>query len=197
VSEPSRLERRLAVCEGHWALGERTEAVSALERANAEEPTHPSIAALSAQLLEELDPHDAEGIRERLILLCDAGAGESEESNPTLPPLSTSTLAELLAAQGHEEKALRVAEDVLRRNPNDARARAMRERLAPAPAPRAQKSARTESVRAVAGVRAADGVRAAPGARTADAVRAELERWLANLTSRRPRSPRSHGGAMR
>lgn len=170
MSEPSRLERRLALCEGHWALGERAEAVAALERAAADSPSDPRIGAESARMLEELgDGADADGIRERLLQLCDAAADETDEAE-ALPPLATSTLAELLAAQGHEEKALRVAEDVLRRNPNDARARAMQARLAVAPPP--------------------------PPASGERRVLAELERWLANLKSRRTRSPRSHGGAM-
>ena len=48
-----------------------------------------------------------------------------------MPSLSTSTLAELLADQGHAEQALRVAEDVLRRDPEDTRAQAVRGRLQP------------------------------------------------------------------
>ena len=38
-------------------------------------------------------------------------------------------LAKLLADQGYSEKALRVAEDVLRKNPDDQRASAVRDRL--------------------------------------------------------------------
>lgn len=44
-----------------------------------------------------------------------------------LPPLATSTVAELLADQGNFEQAIYVAKDVLRRNPADLRARAVRE----------------------------------------------------------------------
>lgn len=45
------------------------------------------------------------------------------------PLPSTPTVAELLAEQGHTDRALAVTDDVLRRNPRDARALAMRERL--------------------------------------------------------------------
>ena len=44
-------------------------------------------------------------------------------------PLATPTVARLLAEQGHPEKALAVADDVLRRNPGDARALAVRASL--------------------------------------------------------------------
>lgn len=53
------------------------------------------------------------------------------DDEPTDPParFATSTLAELYAAQGLPKRALDAAEDVLRRNPGDERARALRDRM--------------------------------------------------------------------
>ncbi len=51
------------------------------------------------------------------------------------PALATPTMAELLEQQGHAEKALEVAERALARNPGEARALAVRNRLSPSPSP--------------------------------------------------------------
>ena len=81
--------------------------------------------------------------------------GDFDALEATSPSLSTSTLAELLARQGHEDRALLVAEDVLRRNPRDARALALKRRI----------------------------LEGAP-VRREDRVIEELERWLARARRR-------------
>ena len=62
-----------------------------------------------------------------------------------LPPLATSTVAELLADQGNFEQAVHVADDVLRRNPSDARAQAVRNLVESKAPPQADAIAALES----------------------------------------------------
>ena len=67
------------------------------------------------------------------------GARENEWKGP--PPVATVTLAEIYAAQGHLDRALRMLDEVLAKEPDHDPARALRDRLAagvdiPAPAPR-------------------------------------------------------------
>jgi tetratricopeptide (TPR) repeat protein len=123
-----RGELRLSIAKGHWALGEHDEALSALERAVEEDPCD--------SLREFAGDLDADSLRgplaERLAAIRDAlarAAAPADDAELAVPRLSTPTLAELLADQGHAGKALRVAEEVLRRRPDDERALAVRERL--------------------------------------------------------------------
>jgi hypothetical protein len=76
-------------------------------------------------------------------------------------PLATPTVARLLAEQGHPEQALLIAADVLRRNPDDARALAVRASLERPAAPERTPSGRNGR------------------------IVAELERWLGNLVRRK------------
>jgi tetratricopeptide (TPR) repeat protein len=158
---------RVDLARGHWQLGERGEAIACLERAAAASPLHDGLLALVETCLEDLESGGAEEMALRLAALrariLDAQDEHSSEAMPA--PLATPTVAKLLADQGHPEKALAVADDVLRRNPGDARALAVRASLAqPPPARRPQSSSNARVV-------------------------AELERWLANLARR------NHGGA--
>jgi hypothetical protein len=178
------MQKRLELAEGHWELEEPEDALVALERGVAETPEgerpDPRVAALAGRWLAELGGSGGTAaIRSRLRALRDWSqwgrpAPEAEppeavaepddlEEEPVLelrPPMATSTVAGLLADQGHHEEALRVAEEVLRRNPADERARAVRERLDPAWASD-RRRARVER------------------------IVAELERWLTNLDSYR------------
>jgi tetratricopeptide (TPR) repeat protein len=161
-------EVRLGLAQGHWEIGEYEEALRCLERALEEpsdDPQDPRLGELASRLVGELSGQAGAGasedLRTRLYRVLEAASASDELSGS----IATPTLAELLAEQGHAEKALRVAEDVLRKNPEDTRARAVRERLQPSP-PSAHPEARPESRR--------DG----------DAVIAELERWLGNLRRR-------------
>lgn len=156
----ARVERRLELAAGHWELGEHPEAVVALERAVSEEPRSERIAALAEGWLQELDPGCEADLRERLHALCVAARADGD-----LPPVATSTVAELLAEQGHVDQAQRVADEVLRRNPTDERALTVRRRLRP-----------VEPVQT-----APTGVD--PG--RAERISSELERWLGNLERRR------------
>src|SRR3954468_21046092 len=56
------------------------------------------------------------------------GARENEWKGP--PPVATVTLAEIYAAQGHLERALRMLDEVLAKEPDHDPARALRDRLA-------------------------------------------------------------------
>lgn len=158
---------RVDLARGHWRLGERPEAIACLERAAAALPLHDGLLALVESCLEDLESGGAEELALRLAALrariLDA---QDEHAAVAMPaPLATPTVARLLAEQGHPEKALAVADDVLRRNPGDARALAVRASLEkPRPAKRSRSNLNTRVI-------------------------AELERWLSNLARR------NHGGA--
>jgi hypothetical protein len=158
---------RLELARMHWALGERAEAVTVLERCAREQADPEVLLDTVDACLEELEAGDAADLAARLAKLR-ARAVEAFEAreNEDLPaPLETPTLAKLLADQGHSEKALAVADNLLRRNPGDTRALAVRESLTTMPRPAAGKKRHTRTI-------------------------AELERWLANLARRK------QGGAL-
>ena len=159
-ADRTRVERRLELAAGHWELGEHPEAVVALERAASEDPRSERIGALAEGWLRELDPGFEAELRERLHALCVAVRADGD-----LPPVATSTMAELLAEQGHVDQAQRVADEVLRRNPTDERALAVRRRLQLTPP-----------------IPTASGA-VNPG--RVNRITSELERWLANLERRR------------
>ncbi len=127
-----RAAMRLAVAQGHWGLGEFEEALDSLSRGLDEAPGYLPI----VEFIETIEGQPPElalarklgALRERVSRVA---AGRRERDEEAMPPLQSSTLAELLAEQGHDRKALRVVEEVLRRNPDDERARAVRQRLAP------------------------------------------------------------------
>jgi tetratricopeptide (TPR) repeat protein len=156
---------RLELARMHWALGERAEAVAALERFAREKGDPESLLGLVDACLEELEAGDAvdlaaklAGLRARAVEALDA------RDNADLPaPLETPTLAKLLADQGHADKALAVTDNLLRRNPGDARALAVRESLTLKPQKR---RSHTRTI-------------------------AELERWLGNLARRKQGEARS------
>jgi hypothetical protein len=114
----------------------------------------------------EVEPLEAEPLEEDELLLdteaptTDPSLRSEFDSAANEPLPSTSTVAELLAEQGHTDKALAVTDDVLRRNPRDERALAMRERLM------------------------------AGDHRKSPEVARVLERWLANAVRAGRRSPR-------
>ena len=161
MSEKDPAKLRLELARMHWALGERAEAVAALER-GIKQPGADLDAALALvdACLEELEAGDAVDLAARLAGLRarTVEALERRDGNADLPaPLASPTLARLLADQGHADKALAVADNLLRRNPGDARALAVKESITARP-PRRSSHARTI---------------------------AELERWLQNLASRK------------
>jgi len=159
VTARDAVNLRLELARMHWALGERAEAVAALERCARETPEHDALLGLVDACLEELEAGDAVDLAARLAGLR-ARAIEALEArdNADLPaPLETPTFARLLADQGHAERALAVADNLLRRNPGDARALAVRESL------RARPAALKSHTRSIG----------------------ELERWLENLARRK------------
>lgn len=162
--DPAKM--RLELARVHWALGERVEALGALERAATQMSDPDALLALVDGCLEELEAGDAvdlaarlAGLRARAIEAIDA-----RESADLPAPLETPTLAKLFAEQGHSEKALAVTDSLLRRNPGDRRALEVRASLQAKPTP------------------AAPAVRK-PHRNTR--IVAELERWLGNLTGRK------------
>ena len=151
---------RLELARMHWALGERAEAVGAIERASRQLPDPDALLALVDSCLEELEAGDAvdlaarlAGLRARAIEAIDA-----RESADLPAPLETPTLAKLFAEQGHSEKALAVTDSLLRRNPGDRRALELRESIRAKPPSAPHRNTR---------------------------IVAELERWLGNLTRRK------------
>ena len=154
---------RLELARGHWALGEYEEALCCLERRAREGGGGLRLRTLAESLVQEAETLPGSGPSawsERLRDLArPARAGRMERGfdalEATSPSLTTSTLAELLARQGHEDRALLVAEDVLRRNPRDARALALKRRI----------------------------VEGAPAKREARVIE-ELERWLVSARRR-------------
>ncbi|MEE8557273.1 MAG: hypothetical protein V3T14_05250 [Myxococcota bacterium] len=130
----SRVEIRISLAEGHWALGEHAEALRSLEGALEENAEHPSLphllATLRARIRAGEAPSELAAKLDALAGRLPAGTGLEESSElDELPALTTSTVAELFAEQGLHDKALRVAEDVLRRRPDDDRARSLLSRL--------------------------------------------------------------------
>lgn len=121
----SPTELRLELAEGHWMLGEYDDALACLERVEGDAD---AVRALVERLLAH---EDAPAPRARLAdLLAQLDTGFTRV-------LATPTLAALLKEQGHDERALRVAEDVLRRSPSDPRAQALVQSLCVPSGPRA------------------------------------------------------------
>jgi tetratricopeptide (TPR) repeat protein len=162
MSAKDATQLRLELARGHWQLGERLEAVVCLERAFDGGASAEALLSLVDAGLDEIEGAGEDELAARLGRLRARLAPIEEPDEPTLvpAPLATSTLAKLLADQGHAEKALAVADQVLRRNANDERALAVRAQLA---RPKPSGSA---------------------GGGNDSRVR-ELSRWLANLARRR------------
>ena len=100
-NDPAKM--RLELARMHWALGERAEAVGALERVAQKLGDPDALLALVDACLEELEAGDAVDLAARLAGLR-ARAIETLEArdNADLPaPLASPTLAKLLADQGH------------------------------------------------------------------------------------------------
>ncbi len=134
MKSPIRI--RLALVEGHWTLEEHDQALECLRRARAAEPEEPAIEALVDRFLGEVEEGKAPaGLRAVLEGMKRAPEPPSMPALDPGPALATPTMAELLEQQGHAEKALEVAERALARNPGEARALAVRNRLSPAPSP--------------------------------------------------------------
>ncbi len=161
TDEATRL--RVELARGHWRLGEFADAVACVERAAMVAPLYEGLLALVETCLEDLESGGSEELALRLAAaraqILDAQDALVSEAMPA--PLATPTVARLLAEQGHPEKALAIADDVLRRYPDDARALAVRASLEKPPAPSRSHSSRNAR------------------------VVAELERWLGNLVRRK------------
>jgi hypothetical protein len=172
MSAKDATQLRVELARGHWQLGERPEAVTCLERAADAGAGAAALLALVDAGLDELDGAGEDELVSRLSRLRSRLAPVEEPDAPTVvpvpTPLATPTLAKLLAEQGHAEKALAVADQVLRRNANDERALAVRAQLSKPKSPAGANGGHERRIR-------------------------ELSRWLANLARRKQGK---HGGAL-
>ncbi len=138
MKSPIRL--RLTLAEGHWTLGEHDQAIDSLRRAFEAEPDEAALGALVDRFLKEAEESMAPpALRAALEAMKRHREPEPVSVVDPGPALATSTMAELLEQQGHTRKALEVAERALARNPGQARALAVRNRLSPTPAPDEQR----------------------------------------------------------
>ena len=137
MSDSSQAEIRLQLARGHWSLGERDEAIECLLRAAAGDPELGGLVEQVDKFALECDDPRLAALQEQLF------TGLAPDQEPP-SPLHTATMAELLADQGHEARALRVAEDVLSRNPGDERAQAVQQRLTRPAAGRSKKTVALE-----------------------------------------------------
>ncbi len=134
MKSPIRI--RLTLAEGHWTLGEHDQAIDSLRRAFEAEPDEAALGALVDRFLKEAEESMASpALRAALEAMKKQREPEPVSLVDPGPVLATSTMAELLEQQGHTRKALEVAERTLARNPGEARALAVRNRLSPTPAP--------------------------------------------------------------
>ncbi len=153
MSDRSPAEIRLELARGHWSLDEHEEAIDCLLRIVTDAPETPGLAELIGKYVMESQDARLAAAHERLCL----GVEKPESGSP----LHTATMAQLLADQGHESRALQVATDAVNRNPDDDRARALRERLvADAPGKRERQVEALESWLASIRERGHRGVRA-------------------------------------
>lgn len=160
MSERGEAELRLDLARGHWGIGERSEAVTCLERCAKAQPDVPQLLELAESFLSECGEGEDEWVAARLAALCEELVPpQSEPPELVGPALASPTLARVLAEQGHVDRAREVADRVLARNPEDARALEVRSRLGAS-----EQSASSDSAPRVA----------------------ELERWLRNLRRRFP-----------
>ena len=125
------LKIRIELARGHWTLGEQVQALECVEKAIRDEPDRPELRPLIQSFLDDARSVPDE-VAKRLGALLDlvSGSGPADGPIEVPAPLATATVAALLAEQGHEAQARALAEDLLRRNPDNARARQVRERLA-------------------------------------------------------------------
>ena len=152
---------RLELARGHWSLGEFEDAVISLERRALEGAVDEAVLDLAHRFLDDLGGLEAEGsLADRLRRL--VGQTSPEVLDPVgalpSPTLTTATMAEVLAGQGHKDQALEIAKNVLRRNPDDSRAKAV------------------------------EGNLTGTGAAADPWLLQELERWLANARRRANRA---------
>ena len=127
MNECTATEIRLELARGHWRLGEHEDAIRCLERCSEELPAAAGLAELTRGFLAQMIDEGPAPLVERLRSLSaqlDLGV---EEPDPLVagPALQTPTLAAVLADQGHTGQARQIADDVLRRRPEDARALAL------------------------------------------------------------------------
>ncbi|MFQ5698671.1 MAG: tetratricopeptide repeat protein [Myxococcota bacterium] len=155
-------EIRLELAQGHWDIGEYEEALLCLERALSDArggPQDPRLAELASALAGGLTWRAGDAASSALRARLDRVVTQASEVESLSSPLATPTLAGLLLEQGHPQQARRVAEEALRRRPEDPRARAVWTRLAQEEAATSGRPRRQRTIE-------------------------ELERWLVRLRAR-------------
>ena len=152
LKSPVQIRRELA--EGHWQLGEHRQAISCLRLALEAEPDDPALHELLERFLTEAEQGVA-SVRnlEALTQLVQPPARVRPSATASEPgfAITTPTMAELLEQQGHQERALEIAEGVLSKNPHDARALAVCDRLRPPARPVSKAKAYKHQIRVLAG----------------------------------------------
>ena len=134
MSQKTPFQIRVELARGHWALQEYELALASIERAEPLPEECEALANVLREFLTTLENGSVGGeIEARLqALLEPLCQPPAEEPGPAVSPvLATPTMAQLLADQGHRDQALEVAQDVLRRRPDDEDARALKNELQP------------------------------------------------------------------
>ncbi len=130
MSAEQPLEIRLKIARLHWELQEYDEALSCLERAVNDAPVPDE---LRSELDSYLEKADDVGVSPQLVArirrAMGAEASQAERDFEPSSPLTTPTLARLLANQGHADRALAVTTRLLEQNPADERALAVKAEL--------------------------------------------------------------------
>ena len=133
MSAEQPLEIRLKIARLHWELQEYDEALSCLERAVNGAPVPEVLRSeLEAYLLKADDVGASPLVVARIRLVLGAEDSLAERDFEPSSPLTTPTLARLLAKQGHADKALAVTTSLLEQNPDDERALAVKAELSTA-----------------------------------------------------------------
>ncbi len=131
MSDLDPVKIRMDLSRGHWSLGEFDAALECLERAATEDPERPGMSELLEALLEDAGAGAPPEVVQQIKTVLHVVVSVPRDAVVLPSPLATGTMAGLLAEQGHEDQARAVTEDVLRRNPEDEIALAVRSKLDP------------------------------------------------------------------
>ncbi len=130
MSAEQPLEIRLKIARLHWDLQEYDEALHCLERAvNGTSVPDELRSELDAYLVKADDVGASPLVVARIRRVLGADGPRAGRYFEPSSPLTTPTLARLLAKQGHADKALAVTTSLLEQNPDDERALAVRAEL--------------------------------------------------------------------
>ena len=131
MSDLDPVEIRMDLARGHWSLGEFDAALECLERAATQDPERAGMSELLEALLEDAGAGASPEVVQQIKTMMHVVVSAPQDEVVLPEPLATGTMAGLLAEQGHADQARAVTEDVLRRNPEDKIALAVRTKLEP------------------------------------------------------------------